>query len=218
MLHPVESYFAADKKVIGIDLTGSESKASGWAVMKGCHAITRRINTDEDILIGITLEQPDLISIDSPLSLPIGRISVDDDDPGRTLYGINRKCERQLLKRGIRSYPPLIKSMQKLTFRGMMLAGKIRGLGYPVIEGFPGGAQDVLGLPRKQNGLQTLIQGLKDLGITGSYSEHKVSHDEIDALTAALVGHCYLSGHFESVGDPEEGCIILPAYNKAVNG
>lgn len=163
------------QKIIGIDLTGSEKKKTGFAVLDGCFAITERIAKDEEILSKIAAVKPALVSMDCPLSLPLGRISVYDHDPGRLLYGINRKCELLLLKRGIRCYPPLIRSMQKLTERGIMLAEKIRQMGYPVIESFPGGAQDILGLPRKQKSLALLIEGLQNLGIKGNFADPGIS-------------------------------------------
>lgn len=206
-----ENILQISRCVIGIDLTGSEKKASGWAVLKEGHAVTQRILTDAELISETLKFDPVLISMDSPLTLPKGRISVYDDDPGRHLYGINRECERMMAKRGIRSYPPLIRSMQKLTLRGMLLAKEFRALGIEVIESFPGGAQDILGFARKQKDLIVLINALSDLGIQGSFESAKVSHDEIDALTSALVGCFYLSGQYDALGNPEEGYLILPS-------
>ncbi|MCF0059108.1 DUF429 domain-containing protein [Dyadobacter sp. CY356] len=197
-------------KIIGIDLTGSEQKPSGFCLLENAHAITYRIKQDEEILNLVQSHKPSVISLDSPLSLPFGRISPFDDDPGRKIYGINRSCERQLLARGIRSYPPLIPSMQKLTQRGIKLAGILRGLGYTVIESYPGGAQDILGIPRKSKGLDQLKSGLRMLGISGEFINAKVSHDEIDAVTCALVGLFYLNGQFEALGNEQEGYLIIP--------
>ena len=39
------------------------------------------------------------------------------------------------------------------------------GKDFVVIEAYPGGAQDVLGIPRKQRGLDKLKAGLEKLGI-----------------------------------------------------
>lgn len=196
--------------IVGIDLTGSEKKASGWAVLQNGTVCTKRILTDDDMLANIAAISPTLVSIDCPLSLPTGRLTVFDDDPGRVQYGITRESERLLLKRGIRSYPPLIKSMQNLTARGIALAVKIRTLGIEVIEGYPGGAQDILGLPRKQKSLPLLIDGLKQFGIEGAYHSTKISHDEVDAITCALVGLYYLTGNYDAIGNNAEGYIIIP--------
>lgn len=197
------------QRIVGLDLTGSVKKASGFAVLEDGQATTIRLTSDEDILDQISRAKPALVSIDCPLSLPYGRLSVFDDDPGRHEFGILRQCERDLLKRGIRCYPPLLKSMQLLTQRGICLAKKISTLGYPVIETFPGGVQDVLGLPRKQHDLNQLIQGLKAIGI-GNLDQARLSHDEIDAVTAALAGLYYLKGRFERIGNDEEGSTVMP--------
>lgn len=198
--------------MVGIDLTGSEKKASGWAVLQKGMVRTQRIKSNADLMAATAAAKPAVIALDSPLSLPKGRISVYDDDPGRHIFGISRLCERQMLKRGIRSYPTLIRSMQQLTLRGMLLAQEFRLMGFEVIECFPGGTQDILGLPRKQKGLANLVEGLVDLGIQGNYIN--ASHDEIDALTAALAGYFYLNGQYEALGNEEEGLLILPKVNK----
>ena len=199
------------QRIVGLDLTGSVKKASGFAVLEDGQATTMRLKSDEDILDQISLAKPVLVSIDCPLSLPYERLSVFDDDPGRHEFGILRQCERDLLRRGIRCYPPLLKSMQLLTQRGISLAKKISTLGYPVIETFPGGVQDALGLPRKQHNLNQLIQGLKAIGIgIGNLDQARISHDEIDAVTCALAGLYYLKGRFERVGNDDEGSIVIP--------
>ncbi|KQM76352.1 hypothetical protein ASE74_20115 [Pedobacter sp. Leaf216] len=206
----------AQQAVIGIDLTGSEKKPSGWAVLKNNIVETKRVKTDQEMIDLAIEQQPAVISIDAPLTLPHGRLTVFDDDPGRSEFGITRLCERLLLKRGIRSYPPLIKSMQQLTQRGKSLALQFRQLGYTVIETFPGGCQDILGLTRKQKGLPELIAGISALGIRGEYLKTNISHDEADALTAAIAGLFFIAGQYESIGDPEEGLIILPKLSSSV--
>ncbi len=115
----------------------------------------------------------DLISIDSPLSLPRGRTSVFDSDRTRQRYGITRECERLLRRRGIYVYPCLIPSMQALTKRGVDLAQKFRKVGIPVIESYPGAAQDIMGIPRKRAGIEYLSQGLAEFGIVGDFLAKK---------------------------------------------
>lgn len=175
-------------KIVGIDLTGDKKRASGFCFMSNNQIKTMRVSTDEEIIQLIINFQPHIVSIDSPLSLPYGRISVFDDDPGRDKFGILRKCERILKKRGINSYPTLLPSMQKLTKRGIDITNKLRNLGFPVIESYPGAAQDIMGLPRKQAGLKYLKKGLGVFGLKGKFSKTDISHDELDAITAAIVG------------------------------
>ena len=89
-----------DITIVGLDLTGSEKRKSGWAAVTGQNLNDgcRRIRCD---LIKRTLDtEPFLVSIDSPLSLPAGRISEFDDDPGRGEFGIVREAERILRSQG----------------------------------------------------------------------------------------------------------------------
>lgn len=178
-------------KVVGIDLTGSEKRASGIASLwENGQVQTIRLKTDEEIVTEVLVAKPDLISIDSPLSLP--------EDPTK----IYRECELTLKRRGIGVYWCLLPSMEKLTRRGIGLAGLFRKYGHRVIESYPGAAQDILGIPRKSKGVQLLAEALAEYGIKGDLA---VSHDELDAITAAIVGQLYLEGKYEALG-----CLILP--------
>jgi uncharacterized protein YprB with RNaseH-like and TPR domain/predicted nuclease with RNAse H fold/dephospho-CoA kinase len=197
-------------RVVGIDLTGSESRPSGWCLLDGAEAVTHIINNDDEIIAQTLATKPHLVSIDSPLSLPKGRQSVFDDDPGRKEHGIMRYCERLLKKRGINVYPALIPSMQRLTARGIRLASSLRRMGVPVIESYPGAAQDIMGIPRKRASLDMLREGLAEFGITGPFLGKPVSHDELDAITSAAIGVFFWSGKFEALGCDEEEALIIP--------
>lgn len=154
--------------------------------------------------------KPSVVSIDSPLSLPLGRVRVTDDDPGRDQYGIMRQCERTLKRRGINVYPCLLPSMQRLTARGMRLAQQLRAKGISVIESYPGAAQDIMGIPRKGAGEALLRDGLANFGATGAFVSEPVKHDELDAITSALVGSFFLAGKFEALRAPNEDALIVP--------
>lgn len=195
---------------VGIDLTGSETKPSGFCVLDGSVASTSMINSDDELVAAIVAAQPAIVSIDSPLCLPRGRLHAGDDDPGRGQFGIMRICERTLKRRGINVYPALLPSMQKLTERGIRLAGRLRQLGFPVIESYPGAAQDIMGIPRKGAGIHWLRQGLVDFGISGAFVHEMPSHDELDAITSALVGIFLLDGRFEALGGEGETALIIP--------
>ena len=205
---------AVSATIIGIDLTGSEKRASGWCVLRGNVAETATINTDQNMIDRIVAVRPTLVSIDSPLSLPLGRVSVDDSDPGREEFGIMRRCERELKRRGINVYPSLLPSMQGLTKRGMMLAERLRREGIAVIESYPGAAQDIMGIPRKGAGEEYLKRGLVEFGIKGAFERSDVSHDELDAITSALVGSFFLAGQFEAMRGPLEGALIIPDLSR----
>jgi histidinol phosphatase-like PHP family hydrolase/predicted nuclease with RNAse H fold/dephospho-CoA kinase len=196
-------------KAVGIDLTGSENKPSGWALLTGKEATTKQIKGDKE-LIDATLEvMPDIVSIDSPLTLPKGRCCTKEDC-SCSKYGITRYCERMLMKFGIGVYPCLIPSMVNLTDRGIRLASSLRSKGLTVIESYPGVAQDVLNIPRKRKGIGHLVTGISSFGICGDYVSHNVSHDEIDAITSALVGYFYANDQYVKLGTREEKYLIIP--------
>jgi len=194
-------------KVVGIDLTSSEKKASGFAILSGTAAETVAVLTDDEMVKRISEIKPSIISIDSPLSLPEGRCC-SDKNCECSKYGIMRQCELLLRHFGIGVYPCLIDSMVNLTARGMNLTNRLRSLGFNVIESYPGVAQDLLHIPRKQKGLEFLLNGMKNFGIEGIRGN--ITHDEADAITSALVGYFYLDNKYVGMGNEKEGFLIVP--------
>lgn len=176
-------------RTLGIDLTGSEKRPSGVALLEGYSVTyTHRVKRDDEIISLAVASDPDIISIDSPLSLP---------EDSKKIY---RNCELMLKRRGIGVYWCLLPSMKALTMRGIRLASRLRHLRLHqqiVIESYPGAAQDILKIPRKSKGIESLAKGLANFGIRGDLS---VSHDELDAITAAIVGIYYLQGDYEALG------------------
>jgi uncharacterized protein YprB with RNaseH-like and TPR domain/predicted nuclease with RNAse H fold len=193
-------------RIVGIDLTGSERRATGWALMDGPLATTKSIRTDEELIRETLAAKPDLVSIDSPLSLPEGY--------GRPGVPIYRKCELALKRMGISVFWCLLPSMQMLTRRGIKLAAALRNAGCKVIESYPGAAQDILGIPRKKTSLEELKQGLSRAGITGDFLTADITHDEVDAITSALVGVFYLADDYIALGTPSEDYLIVPRSMK----
>jgi len=193
-------------RIVGIDLTGSEKRATGWALMQGPNATTRCISTDSELISETLAANPDLVSIDSPLSLPEAY-----GTPGAPIY---RKCELALKRMGISVFWCLLPSMAMLTRRGIKLATELRKAGCKVIESYPGAAQDILGIPRKKASLEELKQGLFRAGITGDFVTTKVTHDEVDAVTSALVGLFYLADDYMALGTASEDFLIVPRSAK----
>jgi len=189
-------------RIVGIDLTGSEKRATGWALMEGASARTKCIRADKDLIDETLAVQPDLVSIDSPLSLP--------EDNGKSCAHIYRKCELALKRMGISVFWCLLPSMEMLTRRGIKLAQELRQAGVRVIESYPGAAQDILGIPRKKASLEELKWGLSRAGITGEFLTTKATHDEIDAITSALVGLFYLADNYIALGTTSEDYLIVP--------
>jgi hypothetical protein len=158
---------------------------------------------DREIIKKIKETKPKIVAVDAPLSLPAGRKSIDE----RTDTHL-RECDRELLRRKIKFFPVTLGPMRKLTSRGMRLKETLESIHFNVIEVYPGGAQDVLGIPRKQKGLDKLKGGLKKLQIKGIVNA--MSGDELDAITCAYVGKLFLEGKTLTYGSDDQ-TIIMPS-------
>ncbi len=184
--------------VLCLDLAGVETRPTGLCILDGLHAETCHVFTNKEIISKIIERNPEVVGIDAPLSLPVGRKSLEDRE-GPHL----RDCDKQLLKSGIKLFPLTLGPMRKLTQRGIILREILEGKGFTVLEVYPGGAQDVLGISRKQNGLYNLRIGLEKLGVCGL--NDKMSNHELDAVTGALVCKLFI----------EDKCVIY-GTNKQV--
>ena len=193
-------------RVVGLDLAGSSTRRTGFCTLNEhfvCH--TAVLHTDDEIARAVTAAAPSIVSIDAPLFLPKGRRSLEDRGPPHF-----RECDRELLRMRIKFFPISLGPMRKLTARGMALRSLFEARGLPVIESFPGAIQDILGMPRKQRGLEKLRSALLEYGIRGDISKEGITDDELDAVTSAIVGKLYLDGNYRAIGDPDEGVMILP--------
>jgi len=188
--------------VVGLDLAGVEIRPTGFCTFKDMTAKTCLVYADREILLKIRESSPKIIAIDAPLSLPPGRKTLEE----RTGAHL-RESDRELLKRHIRFFPLTLGPMRKLTERGMRLRRILEADHFTVVEAYPGGAQDVLGVPRKQKGLDKLKAGLEELGIEGLNSQ--MSDHELDAVTCAYVGKLFLDGNAEVYGALSDG-IVMP--------
>jgi uncharacterized protein YprB with RNaseH-like and TPR domain/predicted nuclease with RNAse H fold len=201
--------------VVGVDLRASEIRPTGLAILEGDLASTCLVKTDQQIIDETIRCNPDVISIDSPLGIPVGRCCTRDMCHCRS-KGILREAERILWRRGVKVFPCLLPSMQKLTERGMRLADEFRRRGFSVIESYPGAAQDIMRIPRKGSSLAELAQGLANFGIRGRFILEPCSHDELDAITSAVVAHFYLAGEYEGLGDEREAQLIVPKITNSM--
>ena len=189
--------------VLGVDLAGVPTRPTGICILSGMQAKTCLVYTDEEIIQLTKSENPAVIAIDAPLTLPPGRKTIDDRS-GEHL----RVCDRELLNRKIKFFPITLGPMRVLTTRGISLKEVLERLDFKTIEVYPGGAQDILGIPRKQKGLDIMTVGHKRLGINGLTDG--LSDHELDAVTAAYVGKLFVEGEAEVYGNFEEGAIVMP--------
>jgi predicted nuclease with RNAse H fold len=147
-----------------------------------------------------------VVAIDAPLSLPAGRESIEQ----KTNVHL-RECDKELLRRRIKFFPVTLGPMRKLTNRGINLRRTLENNNFKVIEVYPGGAQDVLGIPRKQKGIRKLKVGLEKLGIDGL--KDQMSDHELDAVTCAIVGKLWLEEKAVIYGTTEQA-IVMPKGKK----
>ena len=197
-----------EPKIVGIDLTGSERRATGWAMLKGARAETKSLVTDDDLVRETVAAMPDIVSIGLS-ALCAERVESCAGAIGR------RRSDLPKVRVGVEEdgnfrFWALLPSMKSLTMRGMWLADELRKRGLQVIESYPGAAQDILGIPRKGSSLEELKWGLNRAGISGHYLKERVSHDEVDAITSALVGLFFLAGDFIALGTQAEDYLIVP--------
>ncbi len=194
--------------VVGLDLAGSEKRPTGFCKLEGLRAETADVYSDEEILQRVRQVKPLLVAIDAPLSLPPGRKTIEDRS-GEHL----RASDKELLRRKIRFFPITLGPMRNLTERGIRLRQKLESQRLRVIEVYPGGAQDVLDIQRKQNGLGKLKAGLEALGLAGL--REGMSDHELDAATCAYVGKLFIEGQAEAYG-PADDAIIMPMKKKSI--
>jgi uncharacterized protein len=196
--------------IIGIDLAGSPKRNTGMCTMRSSRILRwATLHTDDEILSYVADELPSVIAIDAPLTLPPGRKTIDDRNGEHF-----RPCDRELLKRGIRFFPVTLGPMRTLTKRGMTLAKKLRKFQCDVIEIYPGAAQDVWNIARKQDGLNKLRRGLTKLGVRGV--DKQMNGDELDAVTGALVGEWFVRGKTEILGGARLKGIVMPLQNNRI--
>jgi len=101
--------------------------------------------------------------------------------------------------------------MRKLTERGIRLKKIFEEEHFIVVEVYPGDAQDVLGIERKQKGIEKLVTGLENLGLKGL--SNQMSDHELDAVTCAYVGKLFLQSEAVIYGCPGDG-IVMPKGEK----
>jgi hypothetical protein len=188
---------------VGVDLAASPEYGAKRYGRVGLAALNAKLRVlelcvrrcaDDEILDFVQRHDPAVVAIDSPLSLPA--------------EGILRPVDRELIRRKLRPYPPLLPSMAAMTRRGVALRCALADRGFTVLEVFPGAVQDLLGIPRKKASLDRLAAGLGRLGIAGLPS--KADGDALDAVTAAFVGWCYLRGACEAIGPAGDVQVWVP--------
>ena len=194
--------------VLGIDLAGVPHRPSGMCLLKELRAKTFLCYSDEEILQVAQDENPDLIAIDAPLSLPPGRKSIEDRNDVHL-----RACDQELRRRKIPFFPITLGPMRMLTERGIRLRQALEKMNFRVAEIYPGGAQDIWEIPRAKRDLIGLRSGLWQLGIRGLRQD--ITDHELDAASGALVGRLFLQDKATVYGRLSTCAIIMPKKTEA---
>ncbi|MBI5223045.1 DUF429 domain-containing protein [Candidatus Micrarchaeota archaeon] len=184
--------------ILSIDLASNPKNPTGVAVLERNRIITSTHFSDSQLLDIINNLRPSLVGIDAPLSLPNGRISIDERDSNHF-----RECDLKLRQLKIRFFPITLGAMRTLTKRGMALKQEILRIlpTSSVVEIFPGASFDILGLERKN--IKSCTSFL------ASFKAAPVNVHESDAAIGAFtLLHHQRSNSLELTGS--DGTIILP--------
>lgn len=205
---------------IGIDLSSSSARRTA------CVRLEQQLRLawfdflydDAQIIEAIEQYRPRLVAIDAPISLPRGLCCLDESCPCQPLSPLKgRICERELSRLGIPSYYTTKRSIIKMMVsRAIGLKDEIAARGYEIIEVYPYATKVALfgrSIPPKTTaaGIAFLRDGLAQLIPDLVPHLPRFNHDLCDALLAAYTAYAYTKGEVESIGDPEEGVIIIPA-------
>jgi predicted nuclease with RNAse H fold len=128
--------------VLGVDLAGVPHRPTGMCVLQGLKAKTFLAYSDAEIIKCAEKVKPNLITIDAPLNLPPGRKTIEDRNGEHY-----RVCDLELRKRKIPFFPITLGPMRVLTVRGIELRRELENRGFRTLEMYPGGAQDIWGIP-----------------------------------------------------------------------
>ena len=143
----------------------------------------------------LELEGVEVAGIDAPLTFPA--------------RGSLRECERLLLKMGIRLYPSGAPFFRSIALRGMEIAERLRKMGIEVYEVYPYATRVILNIAPKakkqtKNGLEMIRAELSKW-----VEIPELSHDEVDAVIAALTVKLYQEGKGVKL-EGIDGSIVVP--------
>lgn len=176
-------------KALGIDLAGKDENPTGLSVLGDNIINSDIVHTDGEIVNSCESEDPHVVAIDAPLSLPKNR-------------GL-RECDTKLVERGYRVLPPLLGGMEALTHRGIKLARVLQDKKFEVIEVHPLTSGKILFETSSRK------EWISELSRENWEVDLEMNEHEIDSAIAAFTGYLHLKGKTKRVGG-EEGSIVIP--------
>jgi len=209
-------------EIVGVALRSSKNLPSTLAILNpwGGFLELRTFTENGQLLQEVQRGKPELIAIGSPLCLPLGLDCLESlcscrfEFPGRK----GRVAELQLASVRI-SYFFTNKGsiVTPLIYRGIELYARLRELGYNVIEVYPHATKLIVfgdSVPRKEVALPFLREQLPALILGLKSYPGKLNQGACDALMNAYTGVLHLKRQTLSLGDPEEGLIMVPRDGK----
>ncbi|PMP77972.1 MAG: DUF429 domain-containing protein [Sulfurihydrogenibium sp.] len=183
-------------KILGLDLAGSPKRKTGYAYLENGKLQVGVLFQDEDILN--LAKNFKLVMIDAPLSLPEGRLSLEEIGPHF------RECDIKLREMGIKFFPLTLGPMRMLTKRAISIKDTLSKEGIHSIETFPGGLYDIYKVNRKEkDAIKNLYKKL------GFYLEERdYFQDELDAVACLISGIRYVSSK-AIILDGKDGLIVI---------
>ncbi|MGC9516536.1 MAG: DUF429 domain-containing protein [Methanomicrobiales archaeon] len=194
--------------IIGIDLSGKPDNPTGICILNNLDITFKILYSDHDIITEISSFNPDLIVIDAPISLPKGRCCLEKDCSCSKFGGHFRESDIK-----IRKYGPVLPltfyGMKMLTKRGINLAERLKNR-YDVIETHPRTVQKMLKISNVPDHLKQFFNLRSSLVNDPNLG---VSKHELDAALCVITGLYYIKNQYISLGNIDEGLIILPDGN-----
>ena len=206
--------------VMGIDLRASPKRLSTVTAIDRQSSLVSldRLGDDDEIVQIAQAQQPAVIAIGAPLSLPLGlccletTCSCDFAVPSRK----GRLLELELSRMGISCFFTNKASIiRTLIYRGIEVSRRLRQHGFEVIETYPLATKLILfgdKVPPKnsaaslafiKDALLPLVNGISD------YVEG-LDRNGYDSILNAYTGHLHSLGATELLGSAEEGTLVLP--------
>ncbi len=120
-----------------------------------------------------------------------------------------RDCDKELLKMGIKLFPPGWRGMQIIAKEGMKIAENLRRIGVEVYEVYPYATRKILSIA--PNAKKSTAEGRRE--ITEAIKKfidlsEDLNHHELDAVIAALTVKLLKEGKARTVG--KECSIVVP--------
>lgn len=204
----------------GIDPSASPQAPSACAVLSesGLVVATAELASDDDIVAWLRRWRGlRLVAVDGPLRLPGDAAPEEFFRPVNSFPPQRRSSELELARRGFGCFFVTPNTFAKRWIvRCFNLGRKLAACGFTVIEVYPYAARRrVLGTPRGTGKQKVHVRrgetlALQELGVKWAISTVP-THHQIDAVLCALTAFLHRRGWTESLGDPEDGAIVVPA-------